>query len=209
MKHVKSVVFSLHFRWTTLKYSGMSIPWVLAPAFLEIWIVDLLEYSATSCTLQIACSWSLQIEGQTSFLPMTWSSEIFLEIGNVPIELINPSTKNETVIEHEPSQRTVLVPSICNCFYKLVWESTNKCGNLTWTQPYWTSYDANLTAYRTSNHKLATEISWWSTISILRDNRICHFCAQSQCSWKWDTLYWSVLSLYDPLSNVFVILSFR
>lgn len=119
----------------------------------------------------------------------------FLEIGNVHIELINPSTKNETVIEHEPSQRTVLVPSICNCFYKLVWESTNKCGNLTWTQPYWTSYDANLTAYRTSNHKLATEISWWSTISILRDNRICHFCAQSQCSWKWDTVLECPLSL--------------
>ena len=34
-----------------------------------------------------------------------------------------------------------------------------------------------IVAYRTTNHRLAIETRRWSTISISRYNRLCHFCS--------------------------------
>ena len=46
-------------------------------------------------------------------------------------------------------------------------------------QPSTPPQHKNIVAYRTSNHRLAIEIGWWTIIHISRDTRLCLFCSSN------------------------------
>ena len=58
-----------------------------------------------------------------------------------------------------------------------------------------------IVAYRTSNHRLAIETGWWTTIPISRDIRLCHFCSYNAIEHEAHCVL--QCPLYNPIRDKF------
>ena len=73
--------------------------------------------------------------------------------------------------------------------------------NCTWSNHWHPPQRKINVAYRTSNHWLAIEIGRWSTISISRDIRLCHFC--SYAAIEIEEHFVLECPLYNPIRDEF------